>query len=159
MSRLMMLFVALIYVAGGLVTGYYAYALRLQAVAAEAGLSTDMVAQFVQQNYSLVGIALLFLAFFLHLSQIGKARRVDQRHTQAEKALEATVQSNKSQIDVLRQDIEENRGLIDFCRSAITEAAAKRGPLNNPDAVILDDPPKDYSDPAVFPIDDPDESK
>jgi len=141
MSRLWALVVSLIYAAGGMVTGYYGYALRLQAGAAEGGLDVEMVTNFAQSNYILVGIALLLVAVVMHLSQIGKAKRVDASHMQTESMLQDSVNANSGRILSLEKQITENGNLIEFCRRAITDAAMTAGPDTANEFV---EPPKDH---------------
>ena len=128
MSRIYAIFISLLYAVGGLVTGYYGYALRLKVQAAEAGVDLALITDFVQSNYFVAGPVLLILAFFLHMSQIGKAKRVDSEHNVTEHRLNLQVEENKGEIAAIKAQVAENASLIEFCRNAIADAATKKVP-------------------------------
>jgi len=104
-----------------------------------------LVQDFVQSNYILAGVALLFLAVILHLMQIGKAKRVDKKHVALESQLQGNVSANSDRINQLEVIMNEDRNILDFCRDAI--ASASHGTLEQ-SAV---EPPRDYPEVQLFP--------
>jgi len=145
MSRLWALVISIIYAAGGLITGYYGYALRLEAQAAESGLDVALVQEFVQSNYILVGLGLFLLALLLHMSQIGKAKSLDKVHVKTESELKGDLADNERLLARLNTQMEEDERVLDFCRVAIAEATARDLNEADPDsAVDLGEPPRDY---------------
>ncbi len=138
MSRLYAIIISLIYMVGGLFTGYHAHMFRVLSEASESGIDTTMVMDFLTNHLVLIGPLLLILATLMHLRQIGKARKIDRKHVDNESALELAVERNKSHIESLERLIDSNNDVLDFCKNAIKEAAAEK-------ALEGYSPPKDYA--------------
>ena len=120
MSRLIAILVSLFYVVGGLVTGYYSYALRIQAQASETGIDMAALTEFTQANYSYIGVIMLILAFLFHMGQLFNSRRVNTGHVNNETALKESVDNNRNSIAALEAQVTDNSSLIEFCRKAIS---------------------------------------
>lgn len=131
MSRFMALIISLMYVGGGLVTGYYAYAFRAQHYVEGAGIDPAVVAQFFQGNYFAVGPLVLILAAMLHFKQIANARKNDAGHVETEHVLEEEARLARAELQANRRDMEEQQRVMNFCREAIADAAARD--LRKPD--------------------------
>ncbi len=123
MSRLFAIIVSCIHMAGGLLTGYYAYAYRVAVEnAGEGAVAFDI-------NWlTVLGPGLIVLAFVLHLSQVFRARRVDRGHTAKEETLKKSLELANSTADELRLKIADDEQVLRFCRIAIAEAAERSLP-------------------------------
>ena len=116
MSRIMGILISLMYIGGGLVTGYYAHAFRVQHVVEGqlAGVNPEVVAQFLQTNNIFLGPLVLVLAVLVHLWQVKNARM----HLENEKALGCKT-------DELEAALREREKVVDFCHAAIKDAAVE----------------------------------
>lgn len=116
MSRFISLIVSLMYIAGGLVTGYYAYAFRVQHVIENqlSGVDLNTVMGFLQTNNIFLGPLVLVLAALVHLWQVKRARV----HIANEKALGCKT-------DELEAALREREKVVDFCHAAIKDAAVE----------------------------------
>lgn len=148
MSRFLAIIISMMYMVGGLVTGYYAYAYRIQTQAAEAGINLDGALAFVQTNYSWIGPILLVLATLMHLAQIFRARKVNATHVSTESELESNVAERNLVIGELEKKLDDNKEVMDFCRIAISKATAEN--------ILRDE--ESYAQPKDFPLLETDES-
>ena len=104
-----------LHVIGGIITGYYAYALRI--MHETTPLTQDAVLGFLAETpWAVVGIILTLFAIVWHLSQIGGAkRRVGKEHAQV-----VALDIEKA---ALQAEIDRRQELFDFCEAAILKSA------------------------------------
>lgn len=138
MSKTVTFLVSLLYIIGGLVTGYYAHAFRIESAAADAGLSVEMATNFIQANHFAWGGGLLVFAILFHMFQLARTRRVNAKHIEKETSLGATVEQNKAELAVLKSKMAENTDVLTFCQNAIASAASK--PEAGTEVALLDKP-------------------
>jgi len=120
MSKLFALFVSTLHMVAGLITGYHAHIIRLQIEAAPDGFSLTML-----DNWWAIGPLLILAAFGLHLSQIGKAKRVDRGHVQKEADLAEQLEQTQLEVNGLKMRRANEEQVLNFCRVAIAQGAEK----------------------------------
>ena len=117
MNKLAVAASALCYIAGGLVAGYYFNNLgEVEQYAFDA----PGVVEFW------IGFLLMCLGLVIHVHGAFKVNRSDKDHSEKEREY-------KQDIKVLKDAVDSDREVINFCREAITNAILDRKPTVTPD--------------------------